>query len=176
MRDDLHKKAPIPRKAQTVLKLALREADRMHPDRLIAAARGAFKEFVAVNFAPATVQALASAQGEFFGMIRIAAQARSPAESEVLSNLSANASLYGAQTCLESALQEVCDSYIRETRATLIAERVSEVGVVIKAFGSALYAGASDIARAICAGEVANEATPPLSLGENLLGTKKGMK
>jgi hypothetical protein len=34
MRDDLHKKAPTPRRVQHVLKLALRPADRNFPERL----------------------------------------------------------------------------------------------------------------------------------------------
>ena len=46
MRDDLHKKAPIPRKAQWVFKLAGRPADRQHPERLHDAAVNALEQAI----------------------------------------------------------------------------------------------------------------------------------
>ena len=176
MRDDLHKKAPIPRKAQNVLKLALREADRNHPERLRIAARGALKQFVVRNFSQSNLQVLASntSQGDLFGLSGASLQACSPAEADVLARLGRAPSLPKAQAALEAALQTVCDSYIRESRATLIAEGVGGINAVIGAFSSALYSGAGDVAHAICTGEVAPQTAPPLSLGEDLLPPARG--
>jgi len=174
MRDDLHKKAPIPRKAQNVLKLALREADRNHPERLRAAARSALKQFVLRNFTQTTIQALAADQRDLFGLTGPSFQARSPAEGDVIASLAPGPSLPRAQTALEAALQTVCDSYVRESRATLIAEGMRDIDAAIGAFGSALYAGASDIARTVCTGEITSEASSPLSLSEDLLAPKRG--
>ncbi len=176
MRDDLHKKAPIPRKAQNVLKLALREADRNHPERMRVAARSALEQFVARNFSQSTLQALASntSQGNLFGLTGASYQACSPAEGDVLASLARGPSLPRAQADLEAALQTVCDSYIRESRATLIAEGIRDIGAVIGAFSSALYSSAGDVARTVCTSEVARQTAPPLSLGEDLLAPGRG--
>jgi hypothetical protein len=135
MRDDLHKKAPIPRKAQNVLKLALREADRNHPERLRASARSALEQFVTRNFSQTTLQALASNtnQGDLFGLTGSSLQACSPAEGDVLASMAREPGLPRAQAALETALQTVCDSYVRESRATLIAEGIREIGAAIGA-------------------------------------------
>jgi hypothetical protein len=177
MRDDLHKKAPIPRKAQNVLKLALREADRNHPERLQAMARSALDQFVADNFSQSTLQVLASntRQGDLFGLPGAFQQAYSPAESDVLASLERGQGLSNGQAALETALQTACESYVRESRATLIAEGVRDVGVVIEAFSSALYAGAGEVARTVCSGEVSREAVPALSLSEDLLAPGRGV-
>jgi hypothetical protein len=178
MRDDLHKKAPIPRKAQSVLKLALREADRVHPERLQAAARGALEQFIARNFSQPVLRALGNQhiQGNLFGFTTSTYQASSPAEGDVLASLSRAPNLSSGQAALEAALFNVCDSYVRESRATLIAEGVRDIGAAISAFSSALYHGVIDVARSVCTGEMSLQSTPPLTLEENLLPPTRGTK
>src|SRR6478752_5603215 len=78
MRDDLHKKAPIPRKAQKVLKLALREANRNYPERLRSAAYDALQQFVQNNFSTGILRSLADKQGDFFSWMPSSSQANSP--------------------------------------------------------------------------------------------------
>jgi len=171
MRDDLHKKAPIPRKAQKVLKLALREADRNHPERLRAAACSALEEFVAQNFSPSILRAIADAQEDLFGLAPASTQARSPAESEFFASI-----WQGTKTeiALEAALRGVSESFSRESRATLIAEGVPDTPTVIGAFSAALHKAGVEVARAVCSGGAISDASRPLSLSENLLAPKRG--
>jgi hypothetical protein len=128
------------------------------------------------NFCQTTLQALASItnQGDLFGLTGASLQACSPAEGDVLASMARWPGLPRGQAALEAALQTVCDSYIRESRATLIAEGIREISAAIDAFSSALYAGASDVARVVCTSEVASQTTPPLSLGEDLLAPGRG--
>jgi hypothetical protein len=165
MRDDLHKKAPIPRKAQKVLKLALREADRNYPERLRSAACDALKEFVQKNFSTGALKSFADEQGDFFGWMS-SSQSYSPAEAEFLANQRGGAK---PQAALEAALKAAIESFVRESRATLIAERAADIPTVVVAFSSALKEGAVEVARAICAGSAVSDASKPISLDENLL-------
>lgn len=176
MRDDLHKKAPIPPKAQNVLKLALREADRNHPERLRAAARSALEQLVARNLSSPILHMLTEKQnqGELFGIAAAPRQACSPIEGDVLAGLARG--FESRQSILEASLQTVCDSYIRESHATLIAERIGDATVVIEAFGLALRASASDVARDVSAGHVKSEVGPSLSLDEDLLDPGRSVK
>jgi hypothetical protein len=113
-------------------------------------------------------------QGDLFGLSKAPQQACSPAEGELLARLSQGPSATNAQAVLEATLQNVCDSYTRESRATLIAEGIKNTQEIINAFSNALYSGATDIARATVMGESLNQMTPPLSLAEDLLPPKRG--
>lgn len=173
MRDDLHKKAPIPRKAQRVLKLALREADRNYPERLRAAACSALEEFVAQNFSAGILKAVGAAQEDLFGLAPALVQARSPAESDFLASMRRGTK---AEFALEAALRAASDSFTRESRATLIVEGVRDTSTVIGAFSLALHEAGVEVARAVCSGGDVNDVVQPLSLGENLLAPKRGAK
>lgn len=176
VRDDLHKKAPIPRKAQNVLKLALREADRNFPDRLQLKAQSALSDFVSRNFSRSVIRMLCDGQyqGDLFGARDAPRQARSPAEADLLAIMATRPGINDRQGVVLEALQNACDSYIREVRATLIAERVTDFREVIDAFSSALFAGAANVARIVCTGEVGNYNSPLLSLEDDLLAPKLG--
>ena len=166
MRDDLHKKAPIPRRLQRLLKLALREADRNYPERLRLAACDALQEFVQNNFSTGALRSFADEQRDFFSWMSSSSQAYSPAEAEFLANQKGGTK---PQAALEAALKAASESFVRESRATLIAERAADIPTVMLAFSSALKEGAAEVARALCAGSAVSDASKSISLDENLL-------
>jgi hypothetical protein len=120
MRDDLHKKAPIPRRAQTVLKLAGRPADRCHPERLRDAAARALDQALKRSLSPEVQSALRLAmnQGEMFGLGRPVNQACSPVEGDLLTRLQTTPTKFDVCTAVEGVIQSLSASYVREVRAT----------------------------------------------------------
>ena len=181
MRDDLHKKAPIPRKAQNVFKLAGRPADRQCPERLHDAAVHALEQAIQLGVSPATIQALSGKadQGELFGLAGARRQACSPMEGDVFSKMALGPDKTDACTALTQALRGVGDSYTREVRATLIAEgNVRDVGEIVRSFSEAFASAAETVAKGVCTGERKQLASERASLDENLLPrpTKRAAK
>jgi hypothetical protein len=171
MRDDLHKKAPIPRKAQNVLKLAGRPADRCHPERLRDAAVNALDQAIERGLSPATIEALSGrdAQAELFGLGE-GRQACSPTEGDLFSKLAGRGDSANLCEALERSLLNLSDSYTREVRATLVAEgNVRNVSEIVRAFSTAFEGAARLISANICKGEALPKANSVISLEENLL-------
>lgn len=172
MRDDLHKKAPIPRKAQHVFKLALRPADRYHPERLTDAAARALDQAVKRGLSPSTIQAFTDdgRQGEMFWNLSANQQACSPLEAALFAQMRAESLRISGRKLLECELKAWGASYAREVRATLIADgTVGEISKVVRAFSSAFDTAASLVAESICSGVPISRSTQDLALGENLI-------
>lgn len=177
MRDDLHKKAPVPRRVQNVFKLALRAADRLHPDRLVIAAQAALDQAVREGMSSATLDRLLqrAPQGELFAMNDGGYQACSPLEIDVLAGLSCRQDASGSEA-LRDGLAGFTGSWMREIRATMIADgTVPNVAVVMDALSTAFAAAGENLAYSLCANEALALVVPPIQLGENLLPSSSGI-
>ena len=151
-----------------MLKLALREADRVRPERLQEAAHRALEQHARRSFSEPTLRTLAQSesQGDLFGASDTA-QAGSPAEGEFLAGCNlANAS---ARSAFENALSNEVDSYVREMRATLVAEGARDVSEVMRAVTGAFDAALPNVVDSMCGGEASSPNVPNLSIEENLL-------
>lgn len=170
MRDDLHKKAPVPPRVQWLLKLALREADRLQPDRLAAAAQSALKQAVNQGCSEDTLDRVAGRrdQGELFGPV-LGRPALSPLEGEILSNLDYHS--HDAQPdALRSGLAFFAESWTREIRATLVSEGpIYDLKDVMSALQNAFDAATHELTRAICANESMTPSAARVELNDNLL-------
>lgn len=170
MRDDLHKKAPVPTRVQQLMKLALREADRAAPDRLAAAARAALEQAVHRGCCQDTLNRVAGRidQGELFGPA-VGRQTLSPMESEIIAALDCH--LHGPQPkALRAGLASFADSWVREIRATLVADgTVYDLADVMSAVRDALDTAGNELIRIICTNEAIARTIAPLDLGDNLL-------
>ena len=176
MRDDLHKKAPIPRKAQTVLKLAGREADRCHPERLRDAAISALEQAAKRGFSPATLSALSQSnpQSELFAIGADGRQACSPTEGDLFHQF-AGASAHGdGCEALERSLLNLSDAYAREVRATLVAEgNVRNVAEILRAFSNAFEGAAKAVSANLCRGVPIPHPSTVIQIDDDLLPTRK---
>lgn len=178
MRDDLHKKAPVPRRVQKVFKLALREADRLNPDRLVIAAQAALDQAVREGLSPAVIDRLSRQlpQGELFALGDSGCQASSPLENYVLTELCGRQNVQGSDALL-GGLAGFSGSWMREIRATIVADgTVPNVPAVIDALSTAFAAAAENVARSVCSNETLVLAVPPIQLTENLLPMSRGRK
>lgn len=170
MRDDLHKKAPIPRKAQNVFKLAGRPADRCHPERLRDAAIKALDHVVKHGLSRASFDAASgrTSQVELFGFGN-GSQACSPTEAEFFRQM--NSQPFGDPcAALEASLKSLSASYSREIRATMVAEgNVRDANAISCAFSEAFDSAATAVSSNICNGTPLPTAAGTLQLDENLL-------
>ncbi|MGV3556275.1 MAG: hypothetical protein ACO1OD_13580 [Croceibacterium sp.] len=170
MRDDLHKKAPVPPRVQRLFQLALREADRMNPDRLVTAAQAALDQAMRQGCSNDTIY-LVSGQADQTELFFPAEGKRpnSPMEADVLNGLTCHPDRPPAEA-LRDALSGYADSWSREIRATLVADgTVPNTGEVMSVIVDALDTAASNVARSVCENEALARSLPPADLGENLL-------
>ena len=175
MRDDLHKKAPIPRKAQNVFKLAGRRADRCQPERLRDAAIRALDHVIKHGLSPQALEFAAgrAKQNDLFELgSRL--QACSPTEAEFFRQIEGRPAS-DACAALEGSLKSLSESYSREVRATLVAEgNVKDAAAISAAFSDAFTAAASAISANICKGTPLPPVAVPIQLDENLLAGTQG--
>jgi hypothetical protein len=170
MRDDLHKKAPVPRRVQKLFKLALREADRLNPERLRTAAQDALEGALREGISNSTLEHIAGRadQGELFRFVGGDRQACSPIESDIIANLAGRADCSNVDA-LSAGLEAFTSSWLREIKATMIAEGARDVPRVMDALSVALDSARSSVAQCVCDGTTIVRRMPAVTLEENLL-------
>jgi hypothetical protein len=170
MRDDLHKKAPVPRRVQKLFKLALREADRLNPDRLRTAAQDALECALREGISNSMLDHIAgrAEQGELFRLIGRDIQACSPIESDIIANLAERA-VCSKIEALSAGLEAFTSSWPREIKATMIAEGAPDTSLVMTALSVAFDGARSSVAQGVCDGATVVRRLPAVTLEENLL-------
>jgi hypothetical protein len=170
MRDDLHKKAPVPRRVQKLFKLALREADRLNPDRLKTAAQDALECALREGISNSTLEHIAgrAEQGELFRFVGSDSQACSPIESDIIASLAGRPECSNMEA-LSAGLETFTSSWLREIKATMVAEGAPDVPRVMDALSVALDGARSSVAQSVCDGTTIVRRLPAVTIEENLL-------
>jgi hypothetical protein len=160
----------VPRRVQQVFKLALREADRLQSNRLVAAAEAALNQAMRGGCSTETLNFVAGRvkQGELFSLAD-GRRANSPMEAEVFSSLTRDGAVSKADA-LRCGLDTFAASWVREIRATIVADgTVSQSAAVISAVADAFDRAADKVIRNVCLNEPLARSVEPIDLGENLL-------
>lgn len=172
MRDDLHKRVPIPPRLRSLLQMAMREADRSEPERLELAARDALLNFVRANLSKQVLGILQACppQGQLFPITALPKQAKSPLEDAILRGIEQDFVARDQKVILKSAIKAENHSFIREVQSTFAAEsyKASEGKASLSAFSCALESAADYVANYLCVAAMPMEKSPPLHLDTSL--------
>jgi len=174
MRDDLHKKAAVPRRVSALFRLALQPAGRLKRDKLDVCAESALEQVLKNGFSQSTMDRLRgkNGQGEFFGHSD-AAQARSPTEADFWSRMPQTPNSETDCSALKQVLDLHADTWSREMKATMAADgSINDAADVSSAISGAFEVAAKRVAQRTCGKDVGPVGSIRVRLDENLLASK----
>lgn len=178
MRDDRYRGTTLPRPVRRLCKMAEREADRAHPERLRDQALAAFvfdAERMSVDFHRRLRRCALSS--DLFDANELAALAKTGLEAEIARNIEAGV-VVGPAEAICSALRQQGKNHVRELNRQLITDRRSDTSIVSNAVQRALDEAAPLAARLILQGRRAPRIEDRVHLDEDLrapLGSGMGL-
>jgi hypothetical protein len=169
MRDDRYKGTSFPRLVRKLYRMAEREADRAHPDRLLAQAVEALVSDagreISRNFRRQLLEH--DAAPSLFGAKDLAAAARTGLEAEIARSIDGGHGM-PSMDAVRDALYRRGEGYAREQKCQLVADRHPDATIASESVKKAFDAGSLVAAAMILAGL----SVPKMSsvrLNENLL-------
>ena len=169
MRDDRYRGTSFPRPVRKLCRMAEREADRAHPDRLLAQAVEALVSDAGREISPDFRRRLREhdAAPSLFGAKDLAAVARTGLEAEIARSIDGGHGMRSTDA-VRNALCRRGEGYAREQKCRLVADRHPDATIASESVKKAFDAGALVAAAMILAGQ----SVPKMSsvrLTENLL-------
>jgi len=170
MRDDCHRGTSLPRPVRKLCRMAEREADRAHPDRLRRQAVAALMSDAGREISPEFRRRLREhdAAPSLFGANDLAAAARTGLEAEVARNIDVGHGVDSTDAVCD-ALRRRGEGYAREQKCQLVADRQPYATIASESVKNACDDGALVAATLILAGQSAPKTNSRVRLTENLL-------
>jgi hypothetical protein len=170
MRDDRYRGTTLPKEVRKLCRMAEREADRAHPDRLLRQAVAALVSEGNREISLENRQGLREhdrAPG-FFDARDLAESARSGLEVDIARNIQAGQAV-DSTSAICNALRRRAERHCRELKCKLIADRHPEASIVSAAVEKACYQGALTAARRILADELSPQVSDRVRIDDDLL-------
>jgi hypothetical protein len=170
MRDDRYRGTSLPRPVRKLCRMAEREADRAHRDRLRRQAVAALVSDAGREISPEFRRRLREhdAAPSLFGANDLAAAARTGLEDEIARNIDFGHSVDSTDAVCD-ALRRRSEGYAREQKCQLVADRHPNATIASESVKKACNDGALIAATLILAGQSAPKTNSRIRLTENLL-------
>ena len=170
MRDDRYRGTSLPRAVRKLCRMAEREADRAHPERLRKQAILALVDDGKREISPDFRRGLLRQAKEptWFGCSELVKAAQSTLEVDIARSLP-NSAAFDPVDAVAMTLHHRGVAYFREQKCQLVADRHSEATMISSRVKHAFDDAASDAAAHIVSGEPAPRATYQVRLDENLI-------
>jgi hypothetical protein len=170
MRDDRYRGTTLPKEVRKLCRMAEREADRAHPDRLLRQAVAALVSEGDREISPKFRRRLREHDRapSFFDATDLAEAARSGLEVDIGRNLRAGQG-FDSTDAIRDALRQRTERYFREQKCKLIADRHPEASIASAAVKEACDQGALTAARRLLAGEPSPQVSDRVRIDEDLL-------
>ena len=171
MRDDRYKGTSLPRPVRKLCRMAEREADRAHPERLLKQAVVAFVSDANREISQEFHRRLREHDSapSLFGASDLAKSARTGLESDIARSIEAGQRV-DPTDALRDALRRRGESYSREQKCRLIADRHPDASIASRSVKKACDEGAVIAAKRIMDGQRVPQINDRVSLNEDLLG------
>lgn len=170
MRDDRYRGTTFPRPVQKLCRMAEREADRGHPERLREQAVAALRSDAGKEISPEFRRRLREhdANPGFFDASEFVRSARSRLEAAIARVFEAHPGVGSVDATCE-ALRRLGESYTLEQKCKLITDRHPDASIVLGSVKRAFDEAAPIAARVVLDGEAATRVSDRVRLDENLL-------
>jgi hypothetical protein len=170
MRDDRYKGTTLPRPVRKLCRMAEREADRAHPERLRRQAAEALASDADREFVSEFRRRLRQHESapNLFDAHELAESARTGLEIDVARNIQAGPGVDSADA-LSDALRRRGERYSGEHKCQLIVDRHPEASIVSEALKRACAEAAPIAARRILDGQPARQINDRVRVDEDLL-------
>jgi hypothetical protein len=170
MRDDRYRGTSLPRPVRKLCRMAEREADRSHADRLCRQAVAALVSDAGRKISPEFRRRLRehSASPNLFGANDLTAAAWAGLETEIARNIDVGHGV-DAMDALCDALRRLGEGYAREQKCQLVTDRHPCATIASESVKKAFDDGALEAATLIMAGQSAPKTNNRVRLTENLL-------
>jgi hypothetical protein len=167
MRDDRYKGTTLPRPVRKLCRMAEREADRAHPERLRNQALVAFNSEAQSEISAEFRRRLRQHDSapRLFDASELLASARTALETEIAKNIGVAVDSVEAT---RSALRQRHESYVRELKRKLITDRRPDASIVSDAVKTAFDGAALPAAKLILADHRAPRTEDRVRLDEDL--------
>jgi len=168
MRDDRYRGTSLPRPVRKLCRMAEREADRAHPDRLRQQAVAALVSDAGGEISPEFRRRLREhdAAPSLFSANDLATAARTGLEAEIARNINAR---HGIDSMVCEALRRRGEGYAREQKCRLVADRHPNASIASESVKKAFDDCALVAATLILDGRPAPRISDRVLVSENLL-------